>query len=272
MQNTFANECFIDEIAAAVNADPIEFGVRYTDPTDMRGLEVLDRLVKLANWEKRASPQKNITGNIVKGRGCSYVKYELVRTYIGAVAEVEVNRATGDIRVIKFYIVHDCGQIINPNGVKAQIEGNVIQTVSRTLKEEIVFDRSMVTSLDWATYPILTFPEVPEIEIELIDRPTDTWTFEIGFTGTRAEYREAAGAAETATVLSGRLDERDLQAVGAAAAIGNCRLRGNDGQHCGGAGDDGERARRDLCGETDFEDVNRRQIVKLPELLLRPLD
>jgi CO/xanthine dehydrogenase Mo-binding subunit len=173
MQNTFANECFIDEIAAAVNADPIEFRIRYTDPADMRGLEVLDRLLKLANWEKRASPQKNISGNIVKGRGCSYAKYELVRTYIGAVADVEVNRATGDIRVAKFYIVHDCGQIINPNGVKAQIEGNVIQTVSRTLKEEIVFDRSMVTSLDWATYPILTFPEVPEIEIELIDRPTE---------------------------------------------------------------------------------------------------
>jgi CO/xanthine dehydrogenase Mo-binding subunit len=69
--------------------------------------------------------------------------------------------------------VHDCGQIINPNGVKAQIEGNVIQTVSRTLKEEVTFDRSMITSLDWASYPILRFPELPEIEIELIDRPTE---------------------------------------------------------------------------------------------------
>jgi nicotinate dehydrogenase subunit B len=173
MQNTFANECFIDEIAAAVNADPLEFRVKYTDPSDKRGLEVLDRLAKLAKWETRASPQKNVSGNIVKGRGCSYVKYELVRTYIGAVAEVEVNRATGDIRVARFYIIHDCGQIINPNGVRAQIEGNVIQTVSRTLKEEIAFDRAMVTSLDWASYPILTFPEVPEIVIELIDRPTE---------------------------------------------------------------------------------------------------
>jgi CO/xanthine dehydrogenase Mo-binding subunit len=171
MQNTFANECFIDEIAATVVADPIEFRVKYTDPADTRGLEVLDRLAKLAKWEKRGSPQKNINGNIVKGRGASYVKYELVRTYVGAVAEVEVNRVTGDISVVKFYIVHDCGQIINPNGVRAQIEGCIIQTVSRTLKEELSFDRTMVTSLDWATYPILTFPEVPEIEIELIDRP-----------------------------------------------------------------------------------------------------
>jgi nicotinate dehydrogenase subunit B len=80
---------------------------------------------------------------------------------------------TGDISVVKFYIVHDCGQIINPNGVRAQIEGCIIQTVSRTLKEELSFDRAMVTSLDWATYPILTFPEVPEIEIELIDRPAE---------------------------------------------------------------------------------------------------
>ena len=112
-------------------------------------------------------------GNIVKGRGISYVKYELVRTYVGVVAEVEVDRISGSIRVTKFYVVHDCGQIINPNGVKAQIEGNVIQTVSRTLKEEVTFDRGMVTSLDWASYPILTFPELPEIVIELIDRPTE---------------------------------------------------------------------------------------------------
>ena len=73
----------------------------------------------------------------------------------------------------KVYVVHDCGQIINPNGVQAQIEGNVIQTVSRTLKEEVTFDRGMVTSLDWASYPILTFPEVPEIVVDLIDRPTE---------------------------------------------------------------------------------------------------
>jgi nicotinate dehydrogenase subunit B len=173
MQNTFANESFIDEIAAAVNADPLEFRANYTDPADKRGLEVLHRLASLAKWEKRSSPQKPIGGNIVRGRGCSYIKYELVRTYIATVAEVEVNRATGEIRVLKFYVVHDCGQIINPNGVKAQIEGCVIQTVSRTLKEELTFDRRMVTSLDWASYPILTFLEVPEIEIELIDRPTE---------------------------------------------------------------------------------------------------
>jgi len=173
MQNTYANECFLDELAAAAGADPLEYRRGYLDPADTRGIEVLDRLAVLAKWDKRPSPQKGATGAVLKGRGVSYVKYELVRTYVGAVAEVEVERATGIIRCTRFYVVHDCGQIINPDGVKAQIEGNVFQTVSRTLKEELTFDRAMVTSLDWATYPILTFPEVPELVMELIDRPAE---------------------------------------------------------------------------------------------------
>jgi CO/xanthine dehydrogenase Mo-binding subunit len=132
----------------------------------------MNRLVALANWDKRPSPKGGQSGDVVKGRGVSYVKYELVRTYVGVVAEVEVNRASGVISVPKFYIVHDCGQIINPDGLKNQLEGNIIQTVSRTLKEELKFSRSAVTSLDWVSYPILTFPEVPEIVMDLIDRPT----------------------------------------------------------------------------------------------------
>jgi nicotinate dehydrogenase subunit B len=121
----------------------------------------------------RPSPTKDQTGDLVIGRGVSYCKYELVRTYIAAIAEVEVKRSTGEIRATRFYVAHDCGQIINPNGVKNQIEGNVIHTVSRTLKEELKFSRSAVTSLDWVSYPILTFPEVPDIVIELIDHPTE---------------------------------------------------------------------------------------------------
>jgi CO/xanthine dehydrogenase Mo-binding subunit len=95
-----------------------------------------------------------------------------VRTYIGVVADVEINRTTGVIRATKFHLVHDCGQVINPDGLKNQIEGSVVQTVSRTLIEELKFDRSRVLSVDWETYPILTFPQVPEVVIELIDRPT----------------------------------------------------------------------------------------------------
>jgi len=96
-----------------------------------------------------------------------------VRTYIAAVAEVEVSRPSGEIRCTRFYVVHDCGQIINPDGLRNQIEGNVIQTVSRTLIEDLKFDRSTVTSLDWASYPILSFPDVPDVVIELIDRPRE---------------------------------------------------------------------------------------------------
>lgn len=173
MQNTFANECFLDEIAAAAAVDPIAFRLKYLDPADSRGREVLERLRKVAAWEERPSPRKDRNGAILKGRGVSYVKYELVRTYVGIAADVEVDSALGDVRVTKLYVVHDCGQIINPNGVRAQIEGSVIQTVSRTMKEEVTWDRGMVTSLDWATYPILRFSELPELVIDLIDRPTE---------------------------------------------------------------------------------------------------
>jgi len=167
LQNTFANEAFFDEIAAQTGADPLELRLKYLD--DPRAHELLERLADVSNWRDRPKPDRSTEA--VTGRGLAYVKYELVRTYVGAVAEVQVNRKTGEIAVVRFHVVHDCGQIINPDGLRNQIEGNIIQTVSRTLKEEVTFDRSMVTSLDWASYPILTFPEIPDVVIELIDRP-----------------------------------------------------------------------------------------------------
>ena len=162
----------MDELATAAGADPLEFRLKYLGD-DARGREVLERLAKLARWEKKTGERLQAGNDISSGRGVSYVKYELNRTYIGCVTDVEVNRTTGEIRVKRFYVTHDCGQIINPDGLRNQIDGNVIQTISRTLKEELTFDRSMVTSLDWETYPILNFQEVPEIIIELIDRPTE---------------------------------------------------------------------------------------------------
>jgi nicotinate dehydrogenase subunit B len=173
MQNTYANECFMDELAAAAGEDPIAFRRKVLDPADKRGLEVLDRVAQLAKWESRASPRPGTSDDVVMGRGVSYCKYELVRTYIAVVAEVEVTKSAGAIRVTKFFVTHDCGQIINPDGLKNQLEGNVIQTISRTLIEEVKFSRSSVTSLDWESYPILTFPEVPEIVIDLIDHPSE---------------------------------------------------------------------------------------------------
>jgi CO/xanthine dehydrogenase Mo-binding subunit len=171
LQTTFGNESFLDECAAAAEVDPLEFRRRILK--DPRGLEVLDRLAKLARWTPRPRREAGAGGDVVTGRGVSYVKYDLARTYVGAVADVEVNLRTGAVRVTRMYVAHDCGQIINPDGVRNQIEGGVIQTVSRTLVEELKFDRHKVTSVDWASYPILEFPDVPEIVIDLVDRPRE---------------------------------------------------------------------------------------------------
>ena len=172
LQNTYVNEAFLDELAAAAGADPVEFRLRHLK--DLRGIEVLQAAVRRAKWDTRPSPKKSAASPpVATGRGVTYCKYENVRTYVAAVAEVEVERRSGVIRVKRVVVAHDCGQIINPDGVRAQIEGNVVQTVSRTLKEELKWNRSRVTSVDWVTYPILTFAEVPEIDIELINRPND---------------------------------------------------------------------------------------------------
>jgi CO/xanthine dehydrogenase Mo-binding subunit len=171
MQNTYANEVFIDECAAAAGADPVEYRLRYL--TDPRGIAVLRAAASMAQWDVRPSPRRDESGSIARGRGIAYVKYENVRTYCAGVAEVEVNKQTGAIRCTRFHVAHDCGQIINPDGVRSQIEGQIIQTVSRTLKEELKWNRSRVTSVDWASYPILRFPEVPEVHMDLINRPSE---------------------------------------------------------------------------------------------------
>lgn len=173
MQNSFANESFLDEIAAERGVDPLAYRRELVDPSDWRGIELLDRLKEFAEWEERASPRQDQEGTDLSGRGMAYVKYELRRTYVGAVADVTIDANSGAIRVERFHVVHDCGQIINPAGVRAQIEGNMIQTTSRTLMEELTFDRQMVTSLDWASYPIIRFKDVPEVRIDLIDRPQE---------------------------------------------------------------------------------------------------
>jgi len=169
VQNTFANEAFLDELALAAGADPFDFRLRYLN--DPRGEELLRRLRTLAKWQGRSRTKAG--EETATGRGLAYVKHDLARTYVGAVATVEVNRKTGAIFVKHFAVAQDCGQIINPDGAKNQVEGNIVQTVSRSLKEEVRFDRSRVTSVDWASYPILTFPEIPAIDIDLIDRPKE---------------------------------------------------------------------------------------------------
>jgi nicotinate dehydrogenase subunit B len=165
-QNSFANESFMDELAAAAGVDPVEFRLRHQ--SDARARAVLEAVAKRADWPNRPSPQ---SGNVKSGRGVAFVQYDRTEAYVAAVADVDVNPADGEVRVKRVTVAHDCGLIINPDGLRNQIEGNVIQAMSRTLKEEVKFDRSVVTSLDWTRYPILRFPEIPEVIIELINRP-----------------------------------------------------------------------------------------------------
>lgn len=165
--NSFAVESFFDDLAAAAGKDPVQY--RLDGLSDPRGIEVLKRTAALIGWEPRPSPKSG--GGI--GRGMSYVHYKFNETYVAIAMEVEVDRNSGAIRVLRIACAHDCGQVINPDGVRAQIEGNILQTLSRTLYEEVTFDRGRVSSVDWSSYPILTMPDVPEMKIEVIDRPNE---------------------------------------------------------------------------------------------------
>jgi nicotinate dehydrogenase subunit B len=164
----FASESFMDEVAAALNVDPIEFRLRHIK--DARDIALVKAVAERSGWVSRTSPRKDQTGNTVSGRGIAYVQRNGTRVAI--VAEVDVDRSSGKIWGRKFTVAHDCGQIINPDGLKHTIEANIVQGVSRTLWEEVRFDRKNVTSVDWMTYPILDITETPEtIDIVLINHP-----------------------------------------------------------------------------------------------------
>ena len=170
IENSFANESFMDELAYAAKSDPAEFRLKHL--SDPRAIAVIKAVMKASNWQTRSGINTNNSQDAsLRGRGISYVRYNNAITYVATVAEVEVNRTTGKIRVTKLYVAHDCGQIVNPDGVINQIEGGAIQTVSRTLMEEVKWSGSKITSVDWASYPILTFPEIPKVETVLIDQP-----------------------------------------------------------------------------------------------------
>jgi nicotinate dehydrogenase subunit B len=168
---TFAVESFADELAAAVEQDPVEF--RLSRLTERRGIEVLKRAAAMIGWQPRPSPAGGGQGEVLRGRGIAYVHYKHAETFVAIAMEVAVEAASGAIRVERVACAHDCGLIINPDGVRAQVEGCILQTLSRALMEEVKFDRARVTSVDWASYPILTFLQVPKLAIELIDRPTE---------------------------------------------------------------------------------------------------
>ena len=164
----FASESFIDEVAAAVGADPIEFRLRHIK--EPRDVAVIKAAAAKAKWDTRPSPRREQTGDKVSGRGIAYAQRNGTR--VAVIAEVDIDRSTGKIWARKFTVAHDCGQIINPDGLVKCIEGNIVQGVSRTLWEEVTFDNKMVTSVDWVTYPILDITETPgQVDVVLINHP-----------------------------------------------------------------------------------------------------
>ncbi len=161
LQANFANECFIDELAFAADADPIAFRLRHT--ADPRTLEVLKTVAEAANW---AGPLPS-PGNVSRGRGVSVVSSQKF-AWLATIAEVDVDRTTGHIRLVRMVVAVDVGLVVNPDGLRNQIEGGTLYGASRALKEEVKWDASGITTTDWNSYPILRFSEVPDVTIKII--------------------------------------------------------------------------------------------------------
>jgi CO/xanthine dehydrogenase Mo-binding subunit len=162
--NVFAIESFMDELAHAAGADPVEFRLRHL--ADDRARAVVRAAADRAGWRTDAK------GDGTRGRGIGFARYKNIGDYVAVIAVVAVEEA---VRVTRVVAAVDCGRVVNPDGVINQAEGGIIQAVSWTLKEQVRFDRLRVTTRNWDDYPILTFDEVPEIEVVLADRPEQPW-------------------------------------------------------------------------------------------------
>jgi nicotinate dehydrogenase subunit B len=162
--NVFSIESFMDELAGAAGADPVEFRLTYLE--DKRGRDVVERAAKEFGWRKgqKAAPDR--------GYGFAFARYKSLAAYCAIATEVEVNRETGRPRLVRAVAAVDSGQVVNPNGLINQIEGAIMQSASWTLYEAVTFDDTRITSIDWQTYPILRFNAVPDsIDVHIINRP-----------------------------------------------------------------------------------------------------
>jgi nicotinate dehydrogenase subunit B len=199
-QNTFAHECFMDELASHAKADPVEYRLRHL--SNERVIDVLKAAAKAANWDPRPSPQPGArkSGNAT-GRGVACVAYEGDNGYTGIVTEIEVDQDSGKIAVKRVFVAIDAGPISNPDGLKNQAEGGALQGMSRALLEEVTWDDQKVTSIDWRTYRTLPLGfAVPKVECILLNRPDE----------------EATGAGETAiTVIAAAIGNAVFDATGA---------------------------------------------------------
>jgi len=199
LQNTFAHESIMDEVASAVGADPVAFRLKHL--SDPRLIAVVKAAAETSKWDARPSPKLGVrkTG-VARGRGFSCVLYEGNNGYSAMVAEIDVDQDTGKILVRRFVVAQDCGPISNPDGLKNQLEGGVLQGMSRALTEEVTWDATKITSIDWRTYPPLYLgAELPVIESVLVNRPD----------------MRATGAGETAiTLVAGAIGNAIFDATG----------------------------------------------------------
>ena len=180
LPNSFAHESYIDELATAAGVDPVEFRLRYLQ--DPRAAELLKATADKAGWQAHTAPQSQTAqdsqGDILPGQGVGYARYNHSKwpgfgaAWAAWVADVEVNRRTGEVHVRRVVVGHDAGTLINPAGVQHQIHGNVVQTTSRALLEEVRFNpkTGAVANLEWGSYPILNFRDVPVIDIVTMPR------------------------------------------------------------------------------------------------------
>jgi nicotinate dehydrogenase subunit B len=175
LPNTFAHESWIDECADEAGVDPIEYRLRYLK--DPRAVDLVNAVAERAGWKPRpVREEKQAEGDIVRGRGFAYALYVHSKfpgygaAWSAWIADVAVNKATGDVSVTRVVAGQDSGLMINPDGVRHQIHGNVIQSTSRALMEEVSFDRTSVTAREWGAYPIIKFPEVPKIDVLMLPR------------------------------------------------------------------------------------------------------
>jgi nicotinate dehydrogenase subunit B len=176
LPNTFAHESYIDELAAEAGVDPIEYRLRYL--RDPRAIDLVNAVAERAKWTARPAWKEPVAeGDIVRGRGFAYALYLHGKfpghpaAWSAWITDVAVNKATGDVSVTRVVAGQDSGLMINPDGVRHQIHGNVIQSTSRTLMEQVSFDRNAVTAREWGAYPIITFPDIPEIDVLMLPRP-----------------------------------------------------------------------------------------------------
>lgn len=207
--NIFSIESFIDELAASAGIDPIEFRLRHLD--DARARDVVSLAAARFGWAAYAK----VPG---RGRGFAFARYKNLGAYLAVAIEVDLARETGVVRLVRAVAAVDSGQAVNPDGIRNQIEGAIIQSTSWTLHEAVEFDRTAIKSADWSRYPILRFSEIPEsIDVHVIDRPGTAF---LG-TGEAAQGPTAAAIGNAIANASGaRIRELPLDRKRVKAAIG----------------------------------------------------